>query len=254
MADAGPIPPLDPAILALTPEPPSLVDDYQLLTAGLLPLYDEYAAAEGEIIRELAEDPMAGVAEAVAVAAAELGSIPEQVGLGELDDAFLADDEIAPLIIEAGVHIPAEAYEPPAIDITPPLPLDPGFVPEELATGLEPAPTPEPTPTPTPEPVPAPAPAVVTVEIFSLIRGLTNTFNAGEQWRFEVRGPAGQAVYVQALQDGVNLGTWNMGLTDATGYFEHFGAMGPEHVGSWFETWWVGSIENSATIAFTVFP
>lgn len=74
----------------------------------------------------------------------------------------------------------------------------------------------------------------------------------GDAWSISISGaPPNAPVTVVAAQNNVSGGATQMGATDANGNFSKIGTMTADTLGSWSETWAVGSVPV-ATISFTV--
>jgi hypothetical protein len=78
-----------------------------------------------------------------------------------------------------------------------------------------------------------------------------NKFYVGTEWLIYVYGAPNQPVSVHAWQNGKDLGTSQVGQTDASGRFELKGSFDPGTIGNWEEIWYVGG-QEAGRIAFRV--
>jgi hypothetical protein len=75
-------------------------------------------------------------------------------------------------------------------------------------------------------------------------------FQVGDNFLLTISGPPNAAVVNSATQNGVSVGSTNYGSTDGNGSFSLSGTMTPGTVGTWAETWTVGT--SSASLSFSV--
>lgn len=95
------------------------------------------------------------------------------------------------------------------------------------------------------------APPSVTLQNTTRVGSLN--FVVGDSFLVNVIGTPGQAVSVDAVFNGVDLGMTQMGTTDSQGNFGLSGVEGPAQVGGWLENWYVGG-QLVATFSFIVSP
>lgn len=94
--------------------------------------------------------------------------------------------------------------------------------------------------------------AVVQATLNNLTRtGADSTFYVGDKWALTIIGPPNTTIKMSGGKDG-GTGIWNPGwVTDPSGRFTTTGQMGADQVGSWSETWIVGT-DSAPAIVFVV--
>lgn len=93
--------------------------------------------------------------------------------------------------------------------------------------------------------------AVVTAMLNNISRvGADINFYVGDNWLISVVGPPNTTVWVSGGKNGASAMT-QMGVTDPSGNFVLTGKMDGTQVGTWTETWMVGS-QSATPIVFTV--
>jgi hypothetical protein len=75
-------------------------------------------------------------------------------------------------------------------------------------------------------------------------------FQVGDNWSLSLTGAPNAAVINTANQNGVSIGSTPYGQTDGNGKLVLTGTFTPDTVGSWSETWQVGT--GSTSVSFTV--
>ncbi len=93
--------------------------------------------------------------------------------------------------------------------------------------------------------------AVVTAMLNNISRvGADINFYVGDSWLISVAGAPNTTVWVSGGKNGASAMT-QMGVTDPSGNFVLTGKMTADQVGTWTETWMVGS-QSATPIVFTV--
>ena len=93
-------------------------------------------------------------------------------------------------------------------------------------------------------------PPVVLFE--NLSTGDPSTFHVGDTWRMTITGAAGQPVYLDQVKDGVDNGEVFIGSTDATGTLVVAGTISAGQLGSYIETFRVGTTPAGNELVFQV--
>jgi hypothetical protein len=97
---------------------------------------------------------------------------------------------------------------------------------------------------------PAPAAGVApTIQLQNMSRP-GQPFQVGDNWSLTLTGAPNAAVINTAAQNGISIGATPYGQTDGNGKLVLTGTFTPDTVGTWSETWQVGT--GSASVSFTV--
>jgi hypothetical protein len=110
-----------------------------------------------------------------------------------------------------------------------------------------------PAPTPTPLTVHAPPAPLVTVTLVNNTRPGAKDFLITEAWTLVVQGPPLENVIIGGTGPAGPLFPVILGQTDQKGNFTLSGFMGQDNIGSWNETYLVGSTPFIGSIKFTVY-
>lgn len=126
-----------------------------------------------------------------------------------------------------------------------------GGAPPPTTPVTHPAPTPLPPSTPTPVTPPVQGAAA---KLSNITRPGTTDFILGDAWALQVVGPANSTVTITGTGPGGPLTPAIIGETDGTGTFNAQGYMGQADVGTWSETYIVGTETAQHPVNFTVYP
>ena len=96
-------------------------------------------------------------------------------------------------------------------------------------------------------------PPLVTVTLANLTRPGATDFLLSENWLLTVQGPANSNVVIGGTGPGGPLSPVVLGQTDQNGLYQLSGFMGQDNIGSWSETYLVGSTPFIGAIDFTVY-
>lgn len=101
------------------------------------------------------------------------------------------------------------------------------------------------------DPVPVTSSVTPTVRLVNSSGGSNSSFNVGDSWQITITGSPNAVVQASATQNGTSLGTTNMGTIGANGQLVLTGTFAASQVGSWTESWMVGS-QSAGSISFSV--
>lgn len=99
----------------------------------------------------------------------------------------------------------------------------------------------------------SPANATPTVQITNVSRGGSVNFWTPDTWRIDITGGAAyQDVMVCGTHNGQSMGCSVYGQTDGNGDFTMSGGLDNSTIGTWTETWYVGSTQATPGLLFYV--
>ena len=188
-------------------------------------------------------DPTFGIDDAALIG--EIAYEQTLAALPALDTVVAAMNVVDPLLTAAVAFAPAAAWTDPTAPFVPPDPTQTIVVPTVPLGDYDPLIT--------ASVGGSPGGSLPSVTLQNTTRVGSANFAVGDTYLVNVVATAGQQVSVDAVFNGVDLGTTGIGTTDSRGNLAISGVQGPDQVGGWLQNWYVAG-QLVATFSFIVSP